>query len=239
MSSSRPTSRCCRNAALSSRRCRACCASSRSTAPRCSPRRWSRSARTWKPRRASKNQAEALDALMRAMVQLPSYLDRVLAGGRDMALVLLPLLNDLRAVRGSPLLSEGTLLLAEPEVRPAGRAAAAEPARSAPRAGRRRASRARASSSALIGWIRGERVDHHLENLAAWPASRSSRAGRDQHAAAVPAVVGRGRRHRGAARSRPGGSVSSSACLALRTARSSACTSTARRISRSIRRSNC
>ncbi len=58
-----------------------------------------------------KNQAEALDALMRAMVQLPGYLERVLAGGRDLALVLLPLLNDLRAVRGSPLLSEGTLLL--------------------------------------------------------------------------------------------------------------------------------
>ena len=47
---------------------------------------------------------------MRAMVQLPGYLDRVLAGGRDLALVLLPLLNDMRAVRGSPLLSEGTLL---------------------------------------------------------------------------------------------------------------------------------
>ncbi|HLK71800.1 MAG TPA: Hpt domain-containing protein, partial [Steroidobacteraceae bacterium] len=58
-----------------------------------------------------KNQAEALDALMRAMVQLPGYLERVLAGGRDLALVLLPLLNDLRAVRGSALLSEGTLLL--------------------------------------------------------------------------------------------------------------------------------
>ena len=38
-------------------------------------------------------------------------LERVLAGGRDLALVLLPLLNDLRAVRGSALLSEGTLLL--------------------------------------------------------------------------------------------------------------------------------
>ena len=48
---------------------------------------------------------------MRAMVQLPGYLERVLAGGRDLALVLLPLLNDLRAVRGSALLSEGTLLL--------------------------------------------------------------------------------------------------------------------------------
>src|SRR3989442_1319465 len=58
-----------------------------------------------------KSQAESLDALMRAMVQLPSYLERVLAGGRDLALVLLPLLNDLRAVRGNALLSEGTLLL--------------------------------------------------------------------------------------------------------------------------------
>src|SRR5215212_7378872 len=55
--------------------------------------------------------AEGLDALMRAMVQLPTYLERVLSGGRDMALVLLPLLNDLRAVRGCALLSEGTLLL--------------------------------------------------------------------------------------------------------------------------------
>src|SRR5215831_20553987 len=55
--------------------------------------------------------AEGLDALMRAMVQLPTYLERVLNGGRDMALVLLPLLNDLRAVRGHALLSEGTLLL--------------------------------------------------------------------------------------------------------------------------------
>src|ERR1700745_1045116 len=57
-----------------------------------------------------KSQAESLDALMRAMVQLPSYLERVLAGGRDLALVLLPLLNDLRAVRGPALLSEGTPL---------------------------------------------------------------------------------------------------------------------------------
>ena len=53
---------------------------------------------------------DGLDALMRSSVQLPTYLERVLGGGRDLALVLLPLLNDLRAVRGAPLLSEGTLL---------------------------------------------------------------------------------------------------------------------------------
>src|ERR1700751_1715831 len=58
-----------------------------------------------------KSQAESLDALMRAMVQLPGYLERVLAGGGDLAAGLPPLLNDLRAVRGSSLLSEGTLLV--------------------------------------------------------------------------------------------------------------------------------
>jgi chemosensory pili system protein ChpA (sensor histidine kinase/response regulator) len=58
----------------------------------------------------ARQQAEALDALMRAVVQLPTYLERVMSGARDFALVLLPLLNDLRAVRGASLLSEGTLL---------------------------------------------------------------------------------------------------------------------------------
>ena len=106
-----------------------------------------------------KNQAEALDALMRAMVQLPGYLDRVLAGGRDLALVLLPLLNDMRAVRGSPLLSEGTLLSlnlksdrqAAPEPPPPGEEAIsvqqwARKLRMVYQAG-------------LVGWIRGERID--------------------------------------------------------------------------------
>jgi len=54
---------------------------------------------------------EALEALMRAAAQLPAYVERVLNGGRDIPLVLLPLLNDLRAGRGRPLLSESTLLL--------------------------------------------------------------------------------------------------------------------------------
>ena len=54
---------------------------------------------------------DGVEALSRSMVQLPAYLDQLQTGGRDIALVLLPLLNDLRAVRGKPLLSEGTLLL--------------------------------------------------------------------------------------------------------------------------------
>ncbi len=57
-----------------------------------------------------RQRADGLEGLMRAVVQLPTYVERVLGGGRDLALVLLPLLNDLRAVRGASLLSEGTLL---------------------------------------------------------------------------------------------------------------------------------
>ncbi len=53
--------------------------------------------------------ADAQEVLMRGMLQLPAYLDRIKASRRDMPVVLLPLLNDLRAARGEKLLSEGAL----------------------------------------------------------------------------------------------------------------------------------
>jgi chemosensory pili system protein ChpA (sensor histidine kinase/response regulator) len=114
-----------------------------------------------------KNQDEALDALMRSMVQLPGYLERVLAGGRDLALVLLPLLNDLRAVRGSALLSEGTLLLlnlkSDRQAQPAA-PAPGEPPLSVGQWARRLRAR---FQTGLIGWIRGERIEQNLEIMAA------------------------------------------------------------------------
>src|ERR1700752_1502580 len=114
-----------------------------------------------------KNQAEALDALMRAMVQLPGYLERVLAGGRDLALVLLPLLNDLRAVRGSALPSEGTLLLlnlkSDKQAQPIA-AAPGEPPLTVEQWARPLRSRFQVG---LIGWIRGERTEQNLDILAA------------------------------------------------------------------------
>src|SRR3954467_6566198 len=114
---------------------------------------------------AQKNQAETLDALMRAMVQLPSYVERVLAGGRDLALVLLPLLNDLRAVRGSALLSEGTLLLlnlkSDQQAAPVA-PSAGEPALTVAQWARRLRTRFQLG---LVGWIRGERPEQNLEIL--------------------------------------------------------------------------
>jgi chemosensory pili system protein ChpA (sensor histidine kinase/response regulator) len=113
-----------------------------------------------------KRQVDGLDALMRAMVQLPTYLERVLSGGRDLALLLLPLLNELRSVRGSPLLSEGTLLLlnlksdqpAQPQLQRLG-----EQSISVAQWARRLRPRFQIG---LLGYIRGERPVQNLEILA-------------------------------------------------------------------------
>jgi len=113
-----------------------------------------------------KRQGDGLDALMRAMVQLPTYLERVLSGGRDMALVLLPLLNDLRSVRGSPLLSEGTLLLLNLKSdQPAQPQEPRQDEQSITVAQWARRLRPRFQVG-LLGYIRGERTVQNLEILA-------------------------------------------------------------------------
>jgi chemosensory pili system protein ChpA (sensor histidine kinase/response regulator) len=108
--------------------------------------------------------SDGLDALMRAMEQLPAYVERVATGARDLPLVLLPLLNDLRAVRGGALLSEGTLLLLNLR-------SDAQPQPVSPYSGDREvaelARRLRPRFQiALLGWIRGEQVTENLHHLA-------------------------------------------------------------------------
>jgi len=108
---------------------------------------------------------DGLDALMRSCVQLPTYLERVLGGGRDLALVLLPLLNDLRAVRGAALLSEGTLLSLNlsSERAPEARALqSGEPKLTVPQWARRMRPKFQAG---LLSVIRGEEVDKGLATL--------------------------------------------------------------------------
>ncbi|OWP52509.1 Hpt domain-containing protein [Pseudomonas nitroreducens] len=55
------------------------------------------------------SQSEALEVLMQAILQLPAYLERIQSARRDLPLVVLPLLNDLRTARGEKLLSETSL----------------------------------------------------------------------------------------------------------------------------------
>ncbi len=55
------------------------------------------------------NREDAYEVLIRGILQLPDYLEHLLTGHHDMPMVLLPLLNDLRAARGEALLSENAL----------------------------------------------------------------------------------------------------------------------------------
>jgi chemosensory pili system protein ChpA (sensor histidine kinase/response regulator) len=114
--------------------------------------------------RPGKGREDGLDALTRSMVQLPIYIERLLGGGRDIALVLLPILNDLRAARGQPLLSEGTLLLLN-----------LSPQRKTDGKGEREtsgedpvavATQLRPKFQlALLGWIKGTDSERHLQTL--------------------------------------------------------------------------
>jgi len=63
------------------------------------------------------NSAEAQDVLMRSILQLPAYLEQVQQTKQDSPTIVLPLLNDLRAVRGANLLSESNLF--SPDLGPA------------------------------------------------------------------------------------------------------------------------
>ncbi len=126
---------------------------------------------------SGKGREDGLDALTRSMVQLPIYIERLLGGGRDIALVLLPMLNDLRAARGEPLLSEGTLLLlnlspSRTENKTERKGSGEDPVLVARRLRPK-------FQLALLGWIKGGDAARHLETLARVAAALENSATRD------------------------------------------------------------
>jgi chemosensory pili system protein ChpA (sensor histidine kinase/response regulator) len=128
--------------------------------------------------RAGKGREDGLDALTRAMVQLPIYIERLLGGGRDIALVLLPMLNDLRAARGEPLLSEGTLLLLN--LSPSRATKAAEKREGSGEDPVAVATRLRPKFQlALLGWIKGGDNKRHIETLLSVSTKLEQAATRD------------------------------------------------------------
>jgi len=54
---------------------------------------------------------QSLEVLLRAVMQLPDYLEHIQSGHRDIPIAILPLLNDIRAVRNQDLFSEKLLFL--------------------------------------------------------------------------------------------------------------------------------
>jgi len=55
------------------------------------------------------NREDAFEVLMRGIIQLPDYLEHIQTGHDDVPVVLLPLLNDMRAARNETFLSENAL----------------------------------------------------------------------------------------------------------------------------------
>ena len=108
---------------------------------------------------------ESYSVLMRGMVQLPDYLERLQSGHKDIPIVLLPLLNDLRACRGEKLMTESALFAPNLELPLPPEAAGAV----APLAAgdlRAQALRLRlAYQAALLKWFRDEGAAEHLRRL--------------------------------------------------------------------------
>lgn len=110
--------------------------------------------------------SENLAVLMQAIIQLPSYLDQVGRGQTDLPIVVLPILNDLRAARGEALLSETSLfkpdmsgarrLSGEPDTVTFSKSQTAQLLRKL----------RQMYQLALLGWIKGEQDGNSIEFLA-------------------------------------------------------------------------
>ncbi|WP_320822234.1 Hpt domain-containing protein [Reinekea sp.] len=116
--------------------------------------------------RAVPSSGDNLGVLMQAIIQLPNYLDQLKQGQHDLPIVLLPLLNDLRAARGETLLSETSLfspdlaasrrLIGQPDLSSFGKSQTAQLIRKL----------RQMYQLALLGWLKGEDLDSSLEFLA-------------------------------------------------------------------------
>jgi chemosensory pili system protein ChpA (sensor histidine kinase/response regulator) len=108
---------------------------------------------------------EALHLLMQALGQLPIYLDRVQGARRDLPLVVLPLINDLRSARGESLLSETSLFSPQLPELPALDAQALAQLEPAELPGVLRKLR-QMLQMALVGFLREQDNDTNLDYLA-------------------------------------------------------------------------
>lgn len=106
---------------------------------------------------------DAYELIMRAILQLPDYLERLISGGRDMPLVLLPLLNDLRAIRGQKLLSENSLFSPDLNVALPAAALVAHSGEDLHALVRKQR---HSYQLALLGWFRGKDIVTNLGRLA-------------------------------------------------------------------------
>ncbi|MEX0622655.1 MAG: Hpt domain-containing protein [Saccharospirillum sp.] len=106
-----------------------------------------------------------LALLMQAILQLPNYLEKLKRGQSDLPVLILPLLNDLRAARGEPLLSETALFtpdlaasrrfVGEPDTLSISQSSVVQLLRKL----------RQMYQLALLGWLRNENTENNLEYL--------------------------------------------------------------------------
>ncbi|MGO4702711.1 Hpt domain-containing protein [Dyella sp. 2RAB6] len=105
---------------------------------------------------------EAYAAMMRGLMQLPDYLERLSGGHRDVPVVLLPLLNELRASRGQQALHESALFAPNLEAALPDNAPAALNQEEAERMHGRIAELRLRFQQQLLGWFRGQAAEQQL-----------------------------------------------------------------------------
>ncbi|MCW8934823.1 MAG: Hpt domain-containing protein [Gammaproteobacteria bacterium] len=106
---------------------------------------------------------DAYDVLMRSMLQLPDYLESLQSGRKDVPMVLLPLLNDLRASRNASLLSENVLFFPDVETD-------AEQAETDIESGQLVATAKKLRPHyqiGLVGWFKGQKIAASLKRILA------------------------------------------------------------------------
>jgi chemosensory pili system protein ChpA (sensor histidine kinase/response regulator) len=105
---------------------------------------------------------DTFEVLMRAMLQLPDYLERLQGGQKDVPVALLPLLNDLRASRGGKLLSESALFSPNLASAPSALLQTGPYGVELPDIAKQQRHPYQLS---LLGWFRGQDEDKHLAML--------------------------------------------------------------------------
>ncbi|HRQ64685.1 MAG TPA: Hpt domain-containing protein [Xanthomonadaceae bacterium] len=113
------------------------------------------------------NRDDSYGVLMRGMLQLPDYLERLQSGHKDIPVVLLPLLNDLRGVIGEQQLGEQVLF--SPDLSLPLPADVAGPARPAPvlELGLIAERLRTGFQQALLKWFKGDQPEHALHRMGA------------------------------------------------------------------------
>ncbi|MCK0536820.1 Hpt domain-containing protein [Alcanivorax quisquiliarum] len=123
---------------------------------------------------------DAQETLMRAILQLPPYLERIQSSRRDLPLVLLPLLNDLRAARGDNLLSETSLF--KPDLAGAASGGAPAPAMADPAFPALMKKIRQTYQVALLGVLRGQKLAESLGYMGKIFARLDQASGEAPHA---------------------------------------------------------